>query len=408
MKYNKPHLFLYRIAQCAGWLVSKIIYRNRILRNEIRNKKGPFVVIANHQTALDFVNLICASHRPMSFVISRSFFSTLPIQGYLQKIGVIPKQQFQTTVKDMKLMKAVIDSGEPLVIYPAGLMCEDGLSTPIPSATYKFLKWLDVDVYMARSYGSYFVMPKWTGGFRPGRTYMDIYKLFSKEELESASVEEVKAATDDALLFDAYREQEQYLSKYVNNHKLNGLENVLYQCPNCGHEFSVTVQENSTLRCSCCGYAQVSDQYGFLHNEQKLGPSLRYVSDWSRYIFRNLKDTVRQDPGYTLSAQTVIKTVNGSKHKFQEAGAGTLRLSADGFLLEGTLQGEPFTLSVPVGTIPTLPFSPGKHLELQHGNDIYRCVLDDGKLVMKFINLVKIYYELQTEESLRAKQRVSS
>ena len=77
-------------------------------------------------------------------------------------MGVIPKQQFQTTVTDMKNMKAVVEAGQPLVIYPAGLMCEDGLSTPVPKATYKFLKWMNVDVYMARTEGSYFVMPKWS------------------------------------------------------------------------------------------------------------------------------------------------------------------------------------------------------------------------------------------------------
>jgi hypothetical protein len=51
----------------------------------------------------------------------------------------------------MKKMKAVVEAGQPLAIYPAGLMCEDGLSTPIPKATYKFLKWMNVDVYMART-----------------------------------------------------------------------------------------------------------------------------------------------------------------------------------------------------------------------------------------------------------------
>lgn len=32
--------------------------------------------------------------------------------------------------------------------------------------------------------------------------------------------------------------------------------------------------------------------------------------------------------------------------------------------------------------------------ELFSGEDIYRCVLGDGRLVMKFINMVKIFYEL--------------
>ena len=133
MEYQKPNRFLYRVAQVVCWFVATFVFRRRILRNEIRGKKGPFVVIANHQAALDFVNLIGAAWRPMSFVISQSFFTTLPVKGYMKKIGVIPKQQFQTTVRDLKKIRAVIEAGQPAVIYPAGLMSEDGLSTPSPA-----------------------------------------------------------------------------------------------------------------------------------------------------------------------------------------------------------------------------------------------------------------------------------
>ena len=178
MKYRKPNWFCYRIAQIVSWFVAAVLFRRKILRNEIKGVKGPFVVIANHEAALDFVNLIGTTYRRMTFVISKSFFSTLPIQGFLKKLGVIPKQQFQTSADDLKRMKRVVDAGQPVVIYPAGLMCEDGMSTPIPAATYKFLKWLGVDVYVARTQGTYFVMPKWSKKMRPGRTYIDIYKLF--------------------------------------------------------------------------------------------------------------------------------------------------------------------------------------------------------------------------------------
>ena len=180
MSYRKPNIFCYRIAQCASWFVSTFIFRRKLQRNEIKGKKGPFVVIANHEAALDFVNLIGITSTPMSFVISNSFYNSLPITGFFDQLGVIPKQQFQTTVRDMKTMKEVIDNGSPLVIYPAGLMCEDGLSTPIPAATYKFLQWLGVDVYVARTTGTYFSMPKWAKGLRVGRTYLDVYRLFSK------------------------------------------------------------------------------------------------------------------------------------------------------------------------------------------------------------------------------------
>ena len=49
-------------------------------------------------------------------------------------------------------------------------------------------------------------------------------------------------------------------------------------------------------------------------------------------------------------------------------------------------KGEEIDISVPVSNLASLPFKPGRHIELQHGDDIYRCVLSDGKLAMKFIN----------------------
>jgi 1-acyl-sn-glycerol-3-phosphate acyltransferase len=183
LKQNK---FLYRITQVASGIVSKVIFKPKYLRNEIKGKKGPLVVIANHEAALDFINLIGVSSVPMHFVISHSFFSTVPVRGIMEKTGMIDKQQFQTSVRDISRMKAVIDQGRILALYPAGLMSEDGRSTPIPAATTQFLKWLGVDIYVARTSGTYFVMPKWRrGGFRPGRTFMDVYRLISAEELEN-------------------------------------------------------------------------------------------------------------------------------------------------------------------------------------------------------------------------------
>lgn len=399
MRYRKPSKLHYRIAQAVSWLVSKAVFRNKVLRNEIKGQKGPFVVIANHQCAYDFVNLICATSRPMSFVISNSFYNSLPIRGFLQKMGVIPKQQFQTTVTDMKNMKSVIDHGEPLVIYPAGLMCEDGLSTPIPCATYKFLKWLGVDVYVARSYGSYFVMPKWTSGMRPGRTSIDIYKLISKEALAEMDVEAVRQITDDALLYDAYREQESKPQRYAKNSNISGIEHVLYMCPHCGEEFTMTVSEGNTLRCTACGYAERSDNLGFLHNDAGFGPQIRYVSDWSKGIFEDLKTKIQKDPEISLSDSCQFKMLSDDKPKFVDVGSGQITLRNGSFHIKGTIRGEAADLLVPISNVPTLPFSPGKYLEIQNGSDIYRCVLDDGRLVMKFINMVKIFYELRTTQT---------
>ncbi len=394
MAYKKPSFLHYRVAQGAAWLLATFVFRRRFLRNEIKGKKGPFVVIANHQAALDFVNLIGATRRRMTFVISKSFFSTLPIKGFMEKMGVIPKQQFQTAVSDLKAMRSVIEAGQPVVIYPAGLMCEDGLSTPIPSATYKFLKWLGVDVYMAKTVGSYFVMPKWKGGMHPARTYMDVYQLFSKEELAEMDEAAIRQRAEEALLFDAYREQEAMPTPSRHNRHVEGLENVLYLCPHCGKEY-VMQAVGDTLRCTACGYEQVSDEHGILHNRKGLGEEIRYVSDWSRRIHNRLKERIQNGMDTTLSSAVTIRMIDESQNQFVEVGSGHLHLNQDRFLITGTIHGKPVELTVPIAGIPTLPFSPGKHLEVQHGATIYRCVPEDRRLVMKFIQMVKIFYELK-------------
>ncbi len=397
MKYQKPNLLIYRATQAASQVFASCVFKRQVLRNEIKDAKGPFIVIANHQAAYDFVNLIGICHRPMSFVISNSFYQSLPIKGILNKLGVIPKQQFQTNVSDLKKIRAVIQAGEPVVIYPAGLMCEDGLSTPIPTATCKLLKWLGVDVYMAKTCGTYFAMPKWTSGFRPGKTTLDVYKLFSKDDLTDMDIDEIRQKTQQALLFDAYREQEKLLVKYQKGDQIQGLEYVLYRCPHCGTEFSISVKNANTLHCRHCGYSQTADIYGFLHKSSDIGQEIRYVSDWSKLIYEAEKKKLSQGIDTVLSAKTAIHMVDPQKKKYVEVGQGTVTLSPEKFLIEGTIHGEEVSLSIPTAAFPTLPFSPGKYMEIQDGPIIYRCVLEDGKLAMKFINMVKIFYELKNK-----------
>ena len=200
-------------------------------------------------------------------------------------------------------------------------------------------------------------------------------------------------------MFDAYREQENHPVKYSRGNDLRGLENVLYQCPHCQAEFTVENVDKDRLRCSACGYEQQSDEYGFLHKASARGKEIRYVSDWSRLIYHRLKETILGGELESLTAETAIHMIDYDKKKFFEVGQGILRLNSQDFHFEGRIRGQDVTLTVPIAGVPTLPFKPGKNMDLQQGSDIYRCVLSDGRLVMKFINMVKIFHELGSKKS---------
>ncbi len=395
MKCKKQSVFWYRITQFLSGIVAKFIFKRKFIRNEIKGKKGPFVIIANHQAAYDFVNLIGATKEMMTFVISNSFYNALPFKKAMDRIGVIPKQQFQTSVHDITMMKRAIESGRILVIYPAGLMCEDGLSTPIPEATYKFLKWIKADIYGARTEGTYFAMPKWSKGFRKGKTYLDVYKLFDKDEIENMTEAEIKEKADEVLLFDAYRDQEERRIKYKKNNNIEGLENVLYVCPHCKREFTLKTKKNKIF-CSACGYGQRADKYAFLHKISKVGKEIRYVSDWSVLIYNETKKKIVS--GVLRSVNSIVEITQLTNGKFAPIGTGVLNIDKSTVSLK---DGEDVDVNVSTVSFPSLPFKPGQYLEIQSGNNIYRCVPEDPRLVIKFIGALKIFHEISASEVSR-------
>jgi len=233
---------------------------------------------------------------------------------------------------------------------------------------------------------------------------MDIFKLFDREELKNMDDEAIKARTDEVMLFDAYAEQEKNPVRYAGAKDLRGLENVLYQCPHCLAEHTVTVEGKDTLRCTACGYEQRGDAYGFLHNEKGLGPAIRHVSRWSREIYNRLKEKVLQGEAGSMRLATSVRVIDEEKRKFVEIGKGEVSVGNGQLCIEGTLRGEQTAVSVPMTNFASLPFSPGKYFEIQQGEATYRCYPEDGRHVMKFVNLVKIHYELNTATRKRPKR----
>ncbi len=400
---GKQNIFLYRLVQFLSWFIAIFVFKRKFLRNEVRGKKGPFVIIANHEASLDFVNLIGSTMTPLTFVISNSFYSTLPFKKIVSRLGMIPKQQFQTSLRDLGAMRKTLKEGRVLVIYPAGLMCEDGNSTPIPAATYEFLKWLDADVYVAKTIGTYFSMPKWAkGGIRRGRTYIDLYKLFDKEALANMDVELVKRKTDEALDFDAYLEQEKLRVKYRSGDNIEGLENVLYLCPHCMSEFTMRVKSHNTIYCTQCGFEETSDKYAFLHNNKGVGKELRHVSRWSRMIYEDLRTRVEAGIETGLSTMARVQTIDPNKRKYVNVGVARVTLNREFIAIKGELDGKSVSIKMPTSTFPSLPFKPGKYFEIQHGDISYRCFPRNSKTVMKWVNMVKVCYELENKVEAQA------
>ena len=247
IKYKKPNALVYKLYYLACRFICKHKFNLKYLRNETKNVKGPFVVIANHEASIDFMSVTAAVNQTMHFVISNSFYESLSIQPLLKSAGVLPKNQFSTTIEDMRKMKLCLDNGTSLAMFPAGLMSANGKTTPIPKSTGKTLKWFDKDVYVAKSSGSYLTCPKWSDVNRKGQITIDVYKLFTKEQLREMDEKAVQQEIEKHLYYSAYDNQLNNMIPYKNGNNIEGIQNVLYKCPNCNEEFSMKAKNNVFL-----------------------------------------------------------------------------------------------------------------------------------------------------------------
>jgi 1-acyl-sn-glycerol-3-phosphate acyltransferase len=303
-KYKKPNSFVYGLFYAICKVIGKLCFNLKILRNETKNVKEneSFVVLANHEASIDFIPVACAVRRKIHFVISNSFYETLPIKSLMSACGVLPKNQFQTMVEDLKKMKLCIENGMPVAIFPAGLMTADGVTTPIPTSTGKSLKWFDKDVYIAKSVGSYLTCPKWSKKMRKGQITVDVYKFMSKEEIRETDEKEIQRRIEKELYFNAYENQLANPIKYKGGNDIRGFENVLYKCPNCKTEYSTVVEGKSLIKCTACKYQALADNYGFLN---KVGENevFKLPNKWFELIESELKEEIVATENYKLTGE---------------------------------------------------------------------------------------------------------
>ena len=104
-KYRKPNAFLYFLFRLVSKIISIFFFNLKIERNELKKVKGPYVIIANHESIIDFICLANVNKNRHHFVLSNSFYNSINIKFIFDGIRAIPKQQFQTTPTDLKLMK---------------------------------------------------------------------------------------------------------------------------------------------------------------------------------------------------------------------------------------------------------------------------------------------------------------
>ena len=324
----------------------------------IKKVKGPHIVISNHASRQDYIFMgVPLYPNRYNFVAGYNEFYRSHLKLVFKLLRVIPKKNFVPDVYTIKEMRRIINDGGRIVIFPEGMNSISGANQPIAIGTGKMIKHFKVPVYYSLIKGGYMTCPKYVLDERKGRVEVTIDQLFSVDEIEKLSAEEIEEKINKAIYHDefAWNKIHQYHYK-INNNAATNLHHLLFWCPKCGKQFTM-IGEKNEIRCTHCGNgATLDDTYSMTpFDETCVIPETQ--TEWFRKQRAVIKEEVK-DENFSFQAEVDLGMLppHGSLKNQRTSnivGSGIITINRKGLSYKGTRDGKPFEFEIPSLDLPT-------------------------------------------------------
>ncbi len=322
----------------------KLVYRLKIIRDPELEKlpPGPAVYLGNHCSMLDFFFMSIAFYpRRIHYVMSNAFLSKWWGPPVIRGLQQIPKSQFFAEAKSVITMKRAVKKGCSIGIYPEGRISLTGRTGYIAPAIGKLVKSFEVPVIAVKEEGFSLRKPLWSKIRRRGDLQVECRLLFTHQEIQDLTAEEIHRRIVEAL---DYNDNERQLRKglpFGKSRRLfgraklaEGLELILHRCPSCGREL-VMESSGNRLFCGECGFGVTLDEYNRLTPERGgwPGESLTSIPDWYDWQAGVMRRRLAA-PGYSFSSPGRLTLLAKNSFRAEEGGPVKVCLDAAGIWLE--------------------------------------------------------------------------
>jgi len=127
----------------VAWVLSRCVYRFRVVDDEHMPTQGAAVLVCNHVSFVDAVLLMAASPRPIRFVMDHRIFKT-PVLGTLfrlaKAIPIAPRAEDPLAYEAaFEAAAQVLREGDLLAIFPEGGITQNGELQPFKGGIVKIL-----------------------------------------------------------------------------------------------------------------------------------------------------------------------------------------------------------------------------------------------------------------------------
>ena len=348
----------------------------------LKDVRAPYILLTNHESFPDFNYISRLSHPRNPSYLVNELYCTRPILKHLAKGGgFISKRLFTPDMHSAMGILRMVRRGYPIVIFPEGRLSPDGRSNPIVEGA-SFYRKLKVDLVLVKITGAYFSKPKWRKRKYRTNVNLKVMRVIRKEELETMTSPEIEETIKRTLYTDA---NETRIDTYPQKDKAEGLEGLLYRCPDCG-ELYTTGSKGNTFFCTKCGARHVlNDRY--LFEDDGKTSSIADFYDAIKAI-----ETPELD---TFELKTKVKTKiygeNGGPIRWED---GECSLNCREFSYHSDKE----DFNIPTEDLPALAYSCSEEFELYHNNELhYFYPVKNRQQAARWALLVDMLAERRTE-----------
>ena len=274
---SRRHNFIILLAYLVLYPWTKLKTHVKVTKcKELRRRQC--LVVMNHQTIFDqFFVSFALFPRHVYFISSDEHFKLGFISKLLQwAVAPIPIKKQLTDPKAVMNCIRVAREGGTIALAPEGNRTFSGLPCRINPAIASLVKKLNLPLAIFRIEGGYGIQPRWSAVCRKGKMKAYVSRIIEPEEYQSLSKEALHALIQKEL----YVDETQNPGPFRHKKAAEGLEQVVYVCPNCG--LSQFEGKNDIITCKNCGL-----QARYLPDQHLEGVGcdfpFPYVAQWYQY-----------------------------------------------------------------------------------------------------------------------------
>lgn len=374
-----------------------------------RAGKGPWLVLMHHSS---FIDLEIAERllwpRPFNIIATEDTFMGKWKNWIMRRIGCIPTVKYYadlSLINDIKY--AIHHNKHNVLLYPEAGYSFDGTATTLPERLGVLAKAVKAPVVFIQANGAFAREPLYRRTMKSSvNVDATIRCLISEEDIRTKSSDELTKVIEDAFVFDNYKWQQENKVRIDEAYRANGLQRILYKCPDCGAEGKM-YGLGTKLKCNCCGASYILDEYGFMVKE---GGEARFphIPDWYRWE----RDEVRREienGSFDIEADVEIGVIKNFDALYM-IGNGHLSHTKDGFHLvgaDGKLDyTQPATQSYTI-CADFHWFESGDIISIGTKEMVYYCFpKDEGVIAKSRLAAEELYKIHQQEKAEKRKQKL--